>query len=117
MKHDKYQIKIKKEKTVASILGICAKAGKLTSGEDGCLINIRNGNAHLILIASDASDNSIKMFSQKCDHYGIKVMKSDEYNKEMLGKLIGKSERSAVAILDEGFATEIEKIQGKADCE
>ena len=42
------------------MLGLCQRAGKLSSGETGCLAAVRDGSAELIIVADDASDNTKK---------------------------------------------------------
>lgn len=102
----------KKVKTVKSILGICAKAGRLSSGEDTCIRDIQSGKAYAILLANDVSENTDKLFTNKCEYYGVPLIKVKE-NKEELGAIIGKSDRSAVSVLDSGFAKAIMDIQGE----
>lgn len=48
------------DKKVLQMLGLCQRAGKLSSGETGCLAAVRDGSAELIIVADDASDNTKK---------------------------------------------------------
>lgn len=45
-----------------SRLGLATRAGKLISGEEIVLKAIRSGEAKLVLLAGDASDNTRKKF-------------------------------------------------------
>ncbi len=66
----------KKVKTIRSILGICAKAGRLSSGEDTCIREIYSpGKAYAILLASDVSENTNKLFTNKCEFYEVPLIK------------------------------------------
>lgn len=95
-----------------SFLGIITKAGKVVSGDESVLDTIRSGKAKLVLVASDASDNTIKKYTDKCSYYrvDIKVVST----KEELGMLTGTSIRAVVAIVDENMAntlkSKIEKV-------
>lgn len=85
-----------------NMLGIAMKAGKVVSGEDMTMESIKARRAYLVIIAADASDNTKKLFYDKCRYYRIPVT---EYGtKSELGWAIGKAERSSVAIEDKGLA-------------
>lgn len=43
------------------LLGICAKAGKIVSGADACLEEIKTNSVKLLIIAEDASDKTKKI--------------------------------------------------------
>lgn len=45
-----------------SHLGMAMRAGKLVTGDDTVLKSIRQGKAHLVIVAGDASDNTKKNF-------------------------------------------------------
>lgn len=85
-----------------NMLSIAMKAGKVVSGEDMTLESIKARRAYLVIIAADASDNTKKLFYDKCSYYKIPIT---EYGtKSELGWAIGKAERSSVAIEDKGLA-------------
>lgn len=68
---------------------------------------VKDGSAYVVIVTTDASDNTKKLFSQKCNYYGIPYY---EYGmKEELGRYCGKDMRTSAAILDEGFANQIIK--------
>lgn len=84
------------------LLGIAMKAGKVKSGELACINSIRDGTACLILLADDASANTVKKFKDKTEYYGTAIIQ--RYTKEELGRSIGKEERAVLAITDKGLA-------------
>ena len=91
-----------------SLLGLCQKAGKLKSGEFSTEEAIKTGNAWLVIVANDASDNTKKKFKDSCSFYEIEYM---EYGtKEELAHAIGKEERASIAVCDEGFYRSIMKL-------
>ena len=47
------------------MLGLAMKAGKVISGETGCENSIRDGSAYLVILAEDASANTMKKFKDK----------------------------------------------------
>lgn len=89
----------------ASLLGLANRARKVTSGEELTVKEIRSGKAKLVLLAEDASENTMKKIKDKCSSYGVPLRKvSDRYT---LGHAIGKDARVVVAITDEGFANKL----------
>ena len=50
---------------VLSMLGLAAKAGKVASGEFSTEKEVKSGNACLVIVAEDASDNTKKLFRNK----------------------------------------------------
>ena len=80
-----------KQDRVLSMIGLAQKAGKVASGE----------------FATDASDNTKKMFSDMCKYYNVPIYFYSD--KEQLGHAIGKQFRASLAVLDSGFKNAIEK--------
>ena len=95
---------------VLAMLGIAAKAGSVLSGEFSTEKAVKEGKAFLVIVASDASENTKKMFRNMTDFYEVPMY---EYsNKEELGHCIGKEFRASLAIVNEGLAHSIEdKLQ------
>lgn len=88
-----------------SLLGLANRARKIISGEELTVKEIRNGKAKLVLLSSDASGNTTKKITDKCNTYKVPVkMVEDRY---ILGQAIGKEARVVVAILDDGFAKKL----------
>ncbi|MGD9963732.1 MAG: YlxQ-related RNA-binding protein [Candidatus Izemoplasmatales bacterium] len=93
-----------KEKTL-SFLGLCQKAKKLVSGEAFSLEKIKNKEAQLVFLASDAGVNTTKRIKDKSLFYEIEVI--EDFTTEELSKAIGKNNRKVIAILDKGFARQM----------
>ena len=92
---------------VISLLGLAMKSGNMVSGEYQTLDAVRKKKAKLVLVSEDASDNTKKLFFDKCAFYQIPVT---EYGmKEDLGRAIGKDLRSSLAVCEVGLATAIKK--------
>lgn len=93
-----------------NLLGLAARARKVVTGET-VISKIRSKEAYLVLVASDASDNTKKKISDKCISYEIDYIITS--NIEELSTAIGKRNRVAIGIVDKGFASKIkEKIGG-----
>jgi len=97
-------------KNYLNILGLANAARKLVSGET-LLKSIKNKKTKLVLIASDASNNTKKKLTDKCHYYDIQYYIIDEES-DVLSKAIGKENRVAVGIIDQGFAKKIKEIIG-----
>ena len=95
------------EKKIRSFLGLCMRAGGLVSGETAVVGTIRSGKAYLVLVAHDASENTAKMYGDKCASYGTDMMFFG--TAEAIGEAIGKNRRTAVAVTEENFARELKK--------
>ncbi|MBR6968643.1 MAG: ribosomal L7Ae/L30e/S12e/Gadd45 family protein [Ruminococcus sp.] len=97
-----------KNRRTANLLGICIKAGKTVKGFDSAAEAVKNGTAHCILTASDASDKTVKEVRFVCGKYGARHFPT-ELSKLEIGRLCGK-ETAVVAVTDEGFADGFERI-------
>jgi ribosomal protein L7Ae-like RNA K-turn-binding protein len=85
-----------------SLLGLANRARKIISGEELTVKQIQSGKARLILLSADASANTTKKITDKCNSYEVpyKIVE----NRHLLGQAIGKEARVVVAVLDDGFA-------------
>jgi len=88
-----------------SLLGLANRARKIISGEELTVKEIRNGKAKLVLLAADASTNTTKKITDKCNSYQVPLkIVEDRY---LLGQAIGKEARVIVAVMDDGFAKKL----------
>lgn len=92
-------------KKVLGILGLAMKAGTVLSGEFMTEQAIRSGEAKLVIVASDASDNTKKKFRNSCQFYHVPYAQWGE--KEVMGNAIGKQFRASLAVTDKGLAKSI----------
>lgn len=93
------------DRRISSLLSLCKRAGKVVTGEELCERNIAKGEAHLIIIASDASDNTKKKFNNKGRYYKVPVVTFS--NREDLSKAIGKNNRPTLVITDKNFSEKL----------
>jgi len=92
---------------VLSLVGLCKKAGKLACGEGAVKDSIRYAKAYLVIIASDASDNTKKSITNSCKYYGVEYY--IQGTKDAIGHSVGGSCTAVVSITDEGFAKSIQR--------
>lgn len=92
---------------VLSYLGLAMRGRNLVSGEFQTEDAVKSGKAILVIVAEDASDNTKKLFRDKCSYYEVPVYSYG--TKQSLGRAIGKDQRSSLAVTDAGLAQAIEK--------
>lgn len=92
---------------VISLLGLAMKGRNLVSGEFQTENAVKDGSAVLVILAEDASDNTKKLFRDKCSFYEVPVCCYG--TKETLGRAIGRTLRSSLAVTNEGLAQAIIK--------
>ena len=97
----------KANKKILSMFGLAARAGKIASGEFQTETAVKSQTAYLVVVAEDASDNTKKLFRDKCSFYKIPIIILG--TKEELGHAIGKEFRASLALLDKGFAEAVIK--------
>ena len=87
---------------VLSFLGLACRAGAVVSGEYATEKAVKDGKAKLCVVASDASDNTRKLFHDKCSYYEVPIIELG--TKDELGRAIGKEYRASAAVTDKSFA-------------
>lgn len=90
-----------------SLISLATKAGKTKSGEFMTEKEVKEGNAQLVIVADDASDNTKKKFKNMCDFYEVPIYFYGD--KDTLGHAMGKEFRASLAVIDAGFAKGIRK--------
>ena len=90
---------------VLSLIGLAMKAGQVVFSVEKC---IKSGKARLVIIATDASENTKKKFEDKCKFYHVPILIYS--TKEDLGMILGKGLRSSITLTEDGFKNAILKI-------
>lgn len=96
-----------KQNKIYSLLGLATKAGSVASGEFMTEKTVKSYRATLVIVSSDASDNTKKMFRNMCEFYKVPIYFYG--TKEELGHAMGKELRASLALTDEGFAKSLRK--------
>lgn len=103
----KRSLRILEHDKILSLIGLAMRGRNLVSGEFQTKAAVQNGSAMLVVIAQDASQNTKKLFHDKCDSYQVPIY---EYGtKATLGQAMGKEFRSSMAVCDAGLANAIRK--------
>ncbi len=92
---------------IYSLLGLATKSRNLVSGEFMTENAVKAKKAVLVIVSTDASDNTKKMFSDMCDFYHVPLIIYG--TKDELGHAMGKELRASLAITDKGFANNVMK--------
>ena len=92
---------------VYGLLSIAAKAGKVVSGSETTMEEVKKKRARLVILTEDASANTRKLFQDKASYREIPVTVFGDA--ESLGRSIGKPPRVVVCVLDEGLSKSILK--------
>ncbi|MCX7746890.1 MAG: ribosomal L7Ae/L30e/S12e/Gadd45 family protein [Clostridia bacterium] len=103
------------ENKIYSFLGLAMKAGKLISGEEPCERALKSGKVFLIILAEDTSYNNRKKFADMCQYRNVAIRFFGE--KEKIGRYIGKSVRTVIAVSDEGFSKRLIELIDTQDYE
>jgi len=95
------------EKKLLGLLGFAARARKLICGTDLCRDAVRCGRLPLVLVASDASENTRKRIQDACKYYETDLCEVS-IPISVLSKQIGKTASIAViGVTDMNFVNGI----------
>ena len=86
------------------MLGLCARARKLITGEKAVVQAIRAGSCHLAILDGATAPNGVEAVEWACQTHGVPLMHTAP---GQLGRAIGRSGRMAAAVTDAGMAGRI----------
>ena len=93
------------QQQILNFLGLAMRAGKVKTGESVILAELKKHWLKLVLIASDASDNTKNNLINKCHSYQTPYRIIS--HRDDLGDALGKSARVNIGITDQGFAKKL----------
>ena len=96
---------INKNQKIHSYIGLAMRAGKVVSGDDTTLKELKKGRVYLVIVAEDASDNTKKLFKDKSTYRKVDQILFS--TKVELGLSIGKSPRAVLGIKDKSLSQKI----------
>jgi len=96
---------MKQKQQISQLLGLAVRARMLISGEELVVKDIRSNKAKLVIISSDASDNTMKKIQDKCKTYNVELHVFGD--RSDLGHATGKEARVVLALTDDGFAKKL----------
>ena len=98
---------IKRDK-VLSLIGLAMKAGRCASGEMMTESETKSGRARLVIIASDASENTKKKFRNSAAFYQVPIIETG--TKAELGRAVGEEVRAVLVVTEAGFAKKLNAL-------
>ena len=90
---------------IGSTLGLCKKAGKIVTGFDAVIADIRNAAG--VLITSDLSDKTKKEVTFHCTKHNRKLVEID-HTMEDIQSVLGRK-TGIIAVLDSGLFASLTK--------
>ncbi len=99
---------------ILGMLGIAQKAGRAQIGEEPVGAAAREGKARVILLASDAGDNSRRRAAKFAAWHETPLL-AIPYNKQTLGGIFGRSSCAMAAITDIRMALSLAQSLGLAE--
>ena len=95
-------------KKILGLIGLSAKARKVSFGADSVEIQAQKGKLSLLIIAEDASERTKDKFNKISKQYNIPIEIHGKI--EELSKAIGKNNKAILGIEDINLSKEIQKI-------
>ncbi|AMW98528.1 YlxQ family RNA-binding protein [Rummeliibacillus sp. G93] len=96
------------EQAILNLLGIAASARKVVTGEEQVVKEVRNQQAKLVILSTDASKNTRKKLTDKCHSFHVELHEFS--TRDVLGHALGREARVSVAIMDSGFARKLSQL-------
>ncbi|NLM74883.1 MAG: 50S ribosomal protein L7ae [Clostridiaceae bacterium] len=96
------------ENKIYSFIGLARKAGAVILGEALSVKAVRQGKAHLAIIALDASENTTKKIETALFNTNIPMARFG--SREELGQILGKPFISVLTVTDKGFAKRLQEM-------
>lgn len=97
----------------SGLLGLAMRAGALVCGESKVTNAVRSEKCSLLIVASDASENTKKKFGNMSSFRSVKII--FPAGKAELGKILGKTSVVSAAVNDEGFASQLYLLSDMTD--
>ncbi len=92
------------ESRVTAFLGLCLRAGRLTTGQEACVELIRQEQAALVLMDEGASENTRKRVTDACRSHHTPLY---QLSPGALGHAIGKPGRMVLAMKPDGMTDKL----------
>ena len=90
-----------------SFLGLANRAGAVERGTEAARQAVRRGEAYLVLIARDSSEQQKRKVLKPLEGQGVPFLEIAD--REALGAAVGRGSLTAVAVTDASFASELER--------
>ena len=97
-----------KNSRILGLIGLAARARKVSFGADSVELEAQKNKVYLIILAQDSSSRTKEKFQKISEKYNIPIIITQTI--EELSKAIGKSNKAILGIEDINLASEIQKI-------
>ncbi|UDM31652.1 L7Ae/L30e/S12e/Gadd45 family ribosomal protein [Lentilactobacillus laojiaonis] len=95
------------KQSVLNFLGIAKRAGKIVTGQDIILSNIKKNKVYFLFIAKDSGQSTIKKFNDKAKFYQVPV--NNNLSKDEISSAIG-AQRTMIGITDRKMSQKLSEI-------
>lgn len=95
-------------KKILGLIGLSAKARKISFGSDSVEEGIKNKKINLIIVSEDSSERTKDKFKYLSEKYKVPIIIIGTI--EELSKAIGKSNKAILGVGDINLSKEIQKI-------
>lgn len=99
-------------KAFFGMLSLCMRAGRLALGYGRTETAVRGGETRLIIVSSDASENTKKKFSDMAAYRSLPIIFVSD--RETIGRAVGREFAVICAVTDRGFADRLYELYTKA---
>ncbi len=106
--HDGNYSEMENKQKVLNLLGLARRAGKITTGSELVLNEVRNNKAHLVFVANDSGKDIQKRMADKCTSFHV-VLDKESFTQTELSIAIGQK-RTVLAVCDIGFAKKMRSL-------
>ena len=100
-------------KKILGLMGLVARARKITFGADATEEGIKQKHVGLVIVATDSSERTKDKFRKLSEEYQIPIIIMGDI--EEISKAIGKSNKAIVGIKEKNLSKEILKINNGGD--
>lgn len=98
-----------RDSKILNLMQFARKAGKLTAGIDACLREMHRKHIHLIVIAADSSERTIKRVNFEITASGAKLPVISFGSQQELSIALGLHQTGVFGISDKNFAAKIDE--------
>lgn len=99
---------------IIGMLGFARRAGKVTFGFDACVKDMRDNKAKAVFLSNDASDRTSTKIKEECERLNVSSAVFP-FDKEMLGRAIGRDGVAVAAVTDKSFADRLLELAKLSD--
>ena len=90
------------EQSFLGLIGLCAKAGQIVYGAQGCELSVKKNQAKLLILDNDVSENTCKAFTALCKNRQIPLICWQ--GTVQIGKRTGQPANKVFAVKNDVFA-------------